>query len=414
MKNQKCKSKARELNKRLVTGAESFQLVNPRNFGTAHTRNERQHEQRMKSLHSQQSRRLARLEDEMDEVRAHQRMLKEVDETTRDPRTAVQKTTALDYAVAGANRDEIGKQIKHDCATSTGVSRAREASKHSTTIKGKGFTGQNASVLNISGLTIGEERPKSANSRIAYNRMMPRDAESNGCASRIPGQKSGNNGLPSRTCAMGSNGSFLSGLLDIRVKRDATLSRRYNYNLTKADDLALPPKEKRRPNTPKRQASVEPQFISRHPRENNSLNRSRSGKQSTTSPHDASGQSEGRQHAELMTKPDEDASIHGRRIRAMTSRDLTGDATLKKVAGRHGHGKRSVRFQHHGPDKYGTEIGQSSSSSGDEGLEETPTEPSEKNWGRTLRKCRYLRKPKGYETPEIPIEAVFQRDVTIT
>ena len=413
MKKQKCKSKARELNKRLVTGAESFQLVNPRNFGTAHTRNERQHEQRMKSLHSQQNRRLARLEDEMDEVRAHQRMLKEVDETTRDPRTAVQKTTAL--VDAGDNRDEVGKQIKHDCTDSTaGVSRARETAKYSTITKGKGFAGQNASVLNTSGLAIGKERPKSVNSRMAYNRMIPRDdAQSNlnGFASRIPRQKSGNSGVPGRTCAMGSNGSFLSGLLDIRVKRDATLSRRYNYNLTKADDLASP-KQKRRPNTPNRQASVEPQFNSRHPRENNSLNRTRSGKQNTTNLLDASGQSEGRQHAELVTKPNEDASIHGRGIRAMTSRDLTDDATSKKVAGCHGHGKRSVRFQEHGPDKSGTEIGPSSSS-GDEGQEESPTEPSEKNWGQTLRKCRYLRKPKGYETPEIPIEAVFQRNVTI-
>lgn len=407
MKKQKCKTKARELNKRLVTGAETFQLVNPRNFGTAHTRNERQHEQRMKSLHSQQNKRLARLEDAMDEVRAHQKMLKDVDETTRDPRTAVQKTTELDDV---GTRDEVSKQIKRDC-TSTALSRAREA-KYPAIVKGKGFREQTASALNPSGLAIGEELPKSVSNRIAYNRVQ-RDAETNGLASRIPraaAEKSGN-GLPSRTCAMEPDGSFLTGLLDIRVKRDATLSRRYNYNLTKADDLSLP-KQKRRSSTPNRQASVEPLFSCRLPRENNSLNRTRSGKPNTTNLHDALRQSAGRQHAEPMTKPTEDASIHGRRIRAMTSSDVTDEATAEKGAGCHGHGKRSVRFQEHGPAKSRTEIGPSTS--GDEGSEDSPTEPSEKNWGRTLRKCRYLRKPKGYETPEIPIEDVFQRDVTIT
>ena len=32
------------------------------------------------------------------------------------------------------------------------------------------------------------------------------------------------------------------------------------------------------------------------------------------------------------------------------------------------------------------------------------------NWSETLKSCRYLRKPRGEETPEIPIESIFQTD----
>ena len=32
------------------------------------------------------------------------------------------------------------------------------------------------------------------------------------------------------------------------------------------------------------------------------------------------------------------------------------------------------------------------------------------NWSETLKSCRYLRKPRGEETPEIPIESIFQSD----
>ena len=34
----------------------------------------------------------------------------------------------------------------------------------------------------------------------------------------------------------------------------------------------------------------------------------------------------------------------------------------------------------------------------------------EENWSETLKSCRYLRKPRGKETPEIPIESIFQND----
>ena len=34
----------------------------------------------------------------------------------------------------------------------------------------------------------------------------------------------------------------------------------------------------------------------------------------------------------------------------------------------------------------------------------------EENWSKTLKSCRYLRKPRGKETPEIPIESIFQND----
>ena len=41
--------------------------------------------------------------------------------------------------------------------------------------------------------------------------------------------------------------------------------------------------------------------------------------------------------------------------------------------------------------------------------EERPSMVKE-NWLETLKSCRYLRKPRGKETPEIPIESIFQND----
>ena len=43
------------------------------------------------------------------------------------------------------------------------------------------------------------------------------------------------------------------------------------------------------------------------------------------------------------------------------------------------------------------------------GHEERPN-VVEENWAETLKSCRYLRKPRGFETPEIPIESIFQND----
>ena len=34
----------------------------------------------------------------------------------------------------------------------------------------------------------------------------------------------------------------------------------------------------------------------------------------------------------------------------------------------------------------------------------------EENWSETLKSCQYLRKPRDKETPEIPIESIFQND----
>ena len=34
----------------------------------------------------------------------------------------------------------------------------------------------------------------------------------------------------------------------------------------------------------------------------------------------------------------------------------------------------------------------------------------EENWSETLKSCRYLRKPRGKETPQIPNESIFQND----
>lgn len=41
---------------------------------------------------------------------------------------------------------------------------------------------------------------------------------------------------------------------------------------------------------------------------------------------------------------------------------------------------------------------------------EKRTNVIDENWSETLKSCRYLRKPRGEETPEIPIESIFQND----
>ena len=44
------------------------------------------------------------------------------------------------------------------------------------------------------------------------------------------------------------------------------------------------------------------------------------------------------------------------------------------------------------------------------GTHEERLNMDEENWLETLKSCRYLRKPRGKETPEIPIECIFQND----
>ena len=91
--NQSTRSKANGNAQERLIAREAFQYVtaDPRKYGAASTRNERQLAKAMNSLHMQQNKSLAKLSSQMREVKVHQWKLKEVDETTRDPRTAEQK-----------------------------------------------------------------------------------------------------------------------------------------------------------------------------------------------------------------------------------------------------------------------------------------------------------------------------------
>jgi hypothetical protein len=77
--------KASSTQERLIE-RETFQYVttNPRKYGVASTRNERQLAKAMDSLHMQQNKRLAELSSQIYEVKVHQWKLKEVDETSWD------------------------------------------------------------------------------------------------------------------------------------------------------------------------------------------------------------------------------------------------------------------------------------------------------------------------------------------
>ena len=80
---ESARPKASSTQERLIE-RETFQYVttNPRKYGVASTRNERQLAKAMDSLHMQQNKRLAELSSQIYEVKVHQWKLKEVDETS--------------------------------------------------------------------------------------------------------------------------------------------------------------------------------------------------------------------------------------------------------------------------------------------------------------------------------------------
>jgi hypothetical protein len=90
---ENARSKANSSTQERLIARETFQYVttNPRKFGVASTRNERQLAKAMDTLHMQQNKRLAKLSSEIHEVKVHQWKLKEADEPIRDPKTLDEK-----------------------------------------------------------------------------------------------------------------------------------------------------------------------------------------------------------------------------------------------------------------------------------------------------------------------------------
>lgn len=370
MKKQRDKSKASDLQEHLAT-KEVFQLVDPRKFGTASSRNERQLEKKMKSLHTQQNKRLAKLKGEIDEVRAHHRKLKEVDESARDPRTEIEKNT---QAESGGHRGKVGRRKNSEISLG-----GMRVVKYLT-------QGGERSMINRSVTSaVGKEsRPRSVTT-VVYKRKYN---EPNGFSSRNIRQEFGN-GFASGVVAGRPNQSLPLGLLDIRVKRDTNLFKHYNYNLSSTDKVVG---ERLWYNTAYKN-NVKGSELERDTRVNHLLIRNLGGKKNI--------------HMKLpvaTTKSQaEDTSNHGHMIHVSTSQAGSNAVTIDNEAANLN--SRRIHFHEHRIAKSGT--AHESFPSGEDEHKDSLSEPSEQNWAETLRKCRYLRKPKGYETPEIQIQTVF-------
>lgn len=387
MKKQQGRLKANELQERLIN-REAFHLVNPRTYGTASSRNERQLVKKMKSLHTQQNRRMAKIEDEIDEVKAHQKKLREVDDTTWDPRTVVEKTTDIEDV---ESRGEVEKQ-----SDAFGV-QTRVRKHHAL------GTRQDASNRLLTSV-VAWDCPKSMTPYASKSDS--RKYEPNGYLSKSVRQERGVNYLKTTSVVPSKESpknSFQCGLLDIRLKRDANLSKYYNYNLMSADKVA---REKRRQNTRHvRHDEKEPEQAEGS-RENNLLPRKQGACRNLHTLR-----TDGRRHVEFVSRAgvEQDAPNYGHIIHVATTHKLANHEATDHNKGVGNHANKKTHFQEYSTAKNGAEHSRQYSSDDEiEGREESTPEPTEENWGETLRKCRYLRKAKGYETPEIALEAVFQ------
>ena len=204
------RSKAGELQQRLIT-REAYQLVNSKKFSTATSRNERQFQKELQCLHKQQAKSLAKIQDEIHEVRIHRKMLKEVDESARDPRTPAEKMAEIiEDNKINSGQDVDGIELGRLNLRTSGVEKQ---------------------VVILRNHPPGGERHRSLTLPQCKNDR-PRSLPSLGSLFTNDQKLGGGNKIPVVT--EGPKLVFLAGV-DMKVKRDTDVVRRYNYNLKSLD-----------------------------------------------------------------------------------------------------------------------------------------------------------------------------------
>lgn len=384
---QSARSKASDTQERLVA-RETFQYVttNPKKYGAVSTRNERQLANKMNSLHVQQNKRLAKLSSQIYEVKVHQWKLKEVDETSRDPRTVEEKFLAPQTK----NADDIQEtELKHRATVET---RSR-VGKHSNSRNEEGLSislrrNRPTTSGDISAKTrkVAVTSIKGSNGRILkHDRVHDYDLK----------QTSAEDLFKPIFEPLKQGGSVIYRLKDVPVRRDANVSKSYKY---KSYNLMTENYLRERPKTPREITK----YIKKPRnglgatidlRENLSVNKNHIGKINTRP--DLRPRS-----VHVTNKFEEDTISYGHKIHAAQQND---GPTIKN------HTNKEPGRIHYHEGRAGIYEESADFDDETEDREKRPTEVEE-NWAETLKSCRYLRKPRGYETPEISIESIFQND----
>ena len=371
---ESARPKASSTQERLIE-RETFQYVttNPRKYGVASTRNERQLAKAMDSLHMQQNKRLAELSSQIYEVKVHQWKLKEVDETSWDQ----------DEKLLGSTIEEVSdeKEPKNNAAPLT---RARNG-KQSTTQGTRNEGGlQRVGIRQNRPMTSGNITEKMTASRSKNTcKIIKYDNGHDSQSTKVAELHRITNGSNRQSSTHGVTVDY--ALRDVPVWGDLQGLKHHkykSYNLMNAQK-----------STGKR---VSP------PRD--------STKHTNGLKNDIHGVNDMREkiaanrihHGKINMKPD--AQLHSGHV-----------AKLSETTSMN-HGYRTTVIPHYlthlhfHEDSFVHHEGETMVSDQETEDHERRRGAVEENWAETLKTCRYLRKPRGYETPDITIESIFQND----
>ncbi|XP_028413862.1 uncharacterized protein LOC114536704 [Dendronephthya gigantea] len=361
-----------------LIASETFQYVttNPKKYGVASTRNERQLAKTMDSLHLQKNRRIAKLSSQIHEVKVHQWKLKERDDAVRDLRTTEEMQQ-------GSKPKDIGKDgdQKHGKSQTQGAL-GRSIRKYS-------------GAQNEVGLNLRKNRPSAH-----ISTKTSRSKAGNGHGRIVRHDKRNTVGLKS------------SEVVELNKIPAGSIANRHTFT-TKSTLIDYSLK-----NMPSRK---NPRVLQQYKCKSYNLvgpkkfvgKRSKTPGDDTKHAKEASNELQGTNDTreKLLTT---NANPIGKINTAHHARPRSGQVpkAFETDTMNHDHaanGKRHIVREGSAVDKEDDVSEAGVSDQETRGRDERPS-VVEENWAETLKSCRYLRKPRGYETPEIPIESVFQND----
>ena len=371
---ERTRPKASSTQERLIE-RETFQYVttNPRKYGVASTRNERQLAKAMDSLHMQQNKRLAELSSQIYEVKVHQWKLKEVDETS----------WGQDEKLLGSAIEEVSDETE---PKNRGVPMTRAKNGKQSTTQGT----RPEAVLPRVGvrqnrpMTSGNITEKMTASRSKNtSKIIKYDNGHNSQSSKVADLHRITNGSNRQSSTHGVTVDY--ALRDVPVWGDPKGLKHHKY---KSYNLMNAQKSTGKQVSPPRDSTKQTNGPNNDlhgvidMREKIAGNRMHHGKINV--------KSDAQLHSGHFAKPSETNSMnHGHRTTVIP---------------------HYLTHLHYYEDSFVHHEGGATVSDQETEDNEQRRGAVDENWAETLKTCRYLRKPRGYETPDITIESIFQNE----